>query len=62
MKAILITLAAIATLPAWAADAVVPYPEGYRAWAHGDQSNGASRHPSLVTLNQTAQEDCLIAA
>jgi hypothetical protein len=34
MKAILITLAAIATLPAWAADAVVPYPEGYRSWAH----------------------------
>lgn len=34
MKAILTTLTALACLPVWAADAVVPYPEGYRDWTH----------------------------
>lgn len=34
MKIILSAFAALASLPALADDAVVPYPEGYRSWTH----------------------------
>ncbi|MFN3750263.1 MAG: cytochrome P460 family protein [Thiobacillus sp.] len=45
MKTILSTFAALAALPAFAADAVVPYPEGYRNWTHVKSMVIEAGHP-----------------
>lgn len=45
MKAILTLVAACAALPALAADAVVPYPEGYRNWTHVKSMVIETGHP-----------------
>ena len=50
MKAILTAVAALATLPAWAADAVVPYPEGYRTWTHVKSMVIEEGHPLFASF------------
>jgi hypothetical protein len=50
MKAILTTLTALVTLPVWAAEAVVPYPEGYRNWTHVKSMVIEEGHPLYASF------------
>jgi hypothetical protein len=50
MKTILTTFAALAALPALAADAVVPYPEGYRNWTHVKSMVIEEGHPLYASF------------